>query len=258
MLQVGYVDTLLGRLMRSMRADGSWERSLVVVVADHGASFENKMRRRNLTEGNAGWILPVPLFIKQPGQTRGRTIKREVHTDQILPTVLESLELPVPTDVPPPLGSPTPPSASKILSSGGGSLDLGPTRLRHLFDQAVDYRNETFTDSSFFDLTGNRGLIGARADHRPDLDPINAEFDPFYGNTLADPSSGYLPAFVKGTVPGGPDCPKLAIALNGRVGLTVQSFPAEDGCEFSGVVDPSLFREGENDLRAFPIEAGGR
>ncbi|MBN8871155.1 MAG: sulfatase-like hydrolase/transferase [Solirubrobacterales bacterium] len=254
MLQLEYVDSVLGRLIQSMRADGSWQKALFVVVADHGASYENGQVRREVSEHNAGWILPVPLFIKRPGQTRGRVIKRTVHTNQTLPTMLDILGVPTPEGLPPTLRSPAATKDTKVLSTAGGEVDLSAVQLHRLFSRAVRYRNEIFASPSLYDLTGNLDLIGTRPDDQPSLDPIDAEFNPFYGNTRADPSSGYLPAYVTGTFPGGPECPKLAIALNGRVGLTIKSFPAEGECEFAGVVDPSLFREGENDLRAFRIK----
>ncbi len=40
LLQVGYVDTLVGALLRRLKAVGLYDRALVVVVADHGISFE--------------------------------------------------------------------------------------------------------------------------------------------------------------------------------------------------------------------------
>ena len=42
LLQVGFVDRLLGQLMTQMRRTGLWDRAMVVLVADHGISFRVK------------------------------------------------------------------------------------------------------------------------------------------------------------------------------------------------------------------------
>ena len=39
LLQVGFTDRLLGRLIARLRETGLWDRALVVVTADHGVSF---------------------------------------------------------------------------------------------------------------------------------------------------------------------------------------------------------------------------
>src|SRR5207249_3270872 len=64
LLQVGFVDTLVGQLINRLKAVGLYDRSLVVITADHGVSFRPKEFRRLLTPTNFQDILPVPLFIK--------------------------------------------------------------------------------------------------------------------------------------------------------------------------------------------------
>ena len=75
LLQVGYTDRLLGALLTRLRRTGLLERSLIVVTADHGYSFQVGVpSRRLLGEHNIEEIAPVPLFIKAPGQ-----MQSEVH-----------------------------------------------------------------------------------------------------------------------------------------------------------------------------------
>ena len=75
LLQVGYTDRLLGALLTRLRRTGLLERSLIVVTADHGYSFQVGVpSRRLLGEHNIEEIAPVPLFIKAPGQ-----MEAEVH-----------------------------------------------------------------------------------------------------------------------------------------------------------------------------------
>ena len=61
-----YVDTLLGRLLDALRANGLYDDAVIVVAADHGASFVTGKPRRPATRDNVGAIAPVPLFVKLP------------------------------------------------------------------------------------------------------------------------------------------------------------------------------------------------
>ena len=77
-LQLGFVDRLLGQLLDRLRQTGLYDRAVIVVTADHGMSFVTRRTpappfirgklgfRRDLTEKNAGELAAVPLFIKAP------------------------------------------------------------------------------------------------------------------------------------------------------------------------------------------------
>ena len=74
LLQVGYVDREIGRLLRRLRRTGLLEEALIAVVADHGYSFDlNVGSRRLVTPSNVEEIAPVPFFVKTPGRPRGRS-----------------------------------------------------------------------------------------------------------------------------------------------------------------------------------------
>ena len=92
LLQVGFTDRLLGRLIARLRETGLWDRALVVVTADHGVSFRvGQADRRAVTPENVEDIAPVPLFVKAPGQRTGRVSTRPVQTIDILPTIADEL-----------------------------------------------------------------------------------------------------------------------------------------------------------------------
>ena len=65
--------------------------SLIVVTADHGVSFRPGTPRRNVTSGNLVDIAFMPLFVKLPGQKRGRIDDSFVQTIDILPTIAAAL-----------------------------------------------------------------------------------------------------------------------------------------------------------------------
>ena len=96
LLQVGFADRLLGRLLRELKAQDLYDRSLVVVASDHGVSFRPGGSRRHLTEANFNDILTVPLLIKAPHQRQGQLSYRPTRTTDILPSIAGILGVPTP------------------------------------------------------------------------------------------------------------------------------------------------------------------
>ena len=96
LLQVGFVDRLLGRLIKKLKEEDLYDRSLIVIVADHGISFIPGLHGRQLQLMNYQQILSVPLLIKAPGQDRGHRIDGEAETIDLLPTIADILKLEIP------------------------------------------------------------------------------------------------------------------------------------------------------------------
>lgn len=87
--EVHYVDRELGRLFAALRARADYERTLVVVVADHGEGL-----------GDHGWWhhrilyqeqIRVPLILRIPDRAPRPALRELVRTTDIYPTVLELL-----------------------------------------------------------------------------------------------------------------------------------------------------------------------
>ena len=55
-----------------LRRTGLYDRTLVVVMADHGVSFRPGNCRRRVTRTNFADLASIPLFIKAPTQRKGR------------------------------------------------------------------------------------------------------------------------------------------------------------------------------------------
>lgn len=96
LLEVGYTDTLLARIIARMKETGLWDRALFVVTADHGAAFQSRIPRRSAVPENLGEIASVPLFIKSPGQTRPEITDRRTCATDILPMVAGDLGIDYP------------------------------------------------------------------------------------------------------------------------------------------------------------------
>ena len=99
LLQVGYVDTIVRSLISRLKEQGMFDRSMVVITADHGVSFELGVENRRVVRRdgrNAHEIAPVPLFVKRPGQRRGRVSSAWVRGTDVVPTIADALGLRLP------------------------------------------------------------------------------------------------------------------------------------------------------------------
>ena len=89
------VDSVIGGLVRKLKASGRWDSTMIVVTADHGLTFVPGESYRDVVNvGNPQTlddIYRVPLFVKYPGQSAGRIDDCPVSSVDILPTVLAAV-----------------------------------------------------------------------------------------------------------------------------------------------------------------------
>lgn len=95
--QLLYIDRLIGVLRRSLEQDGLWDRSLVVLLSDHGESLGEH------GEANHGYFiyqstLWVPLLMHWPASaSRGSSvISNPAGLIDVAPTILDFLHIPAP------------------------------------------------------------------------------------------------------------------------------------------------------------------
>jgi hypothetical protein len=84
---------MLGTLFDRLRAEGTFDDAIVVVTADHGVSFTSHTPIRAIHEGNLVDIAWAPLFIKAPGQREGRIDERIAQSVDIMPTIVDLLDI---------------------------------------------------------------------------------------------------------------------------------------------------------------------
>jgi len=95
--EVAYVDDAAGDLLAGLAARGLYDRTLVVLVGDHGETFWEHADLWN----HGLWVydttVHVPLVLRRPdGAWDGRVVSEPVSTIDVLPTVCELLGLQVP------------------------------------------------------------------------------------------------------------------------------------------------------------------
>ncbi|OYW21262.1 MAG: hypothetical protein B7Z55_05950 [Planctomycetales bacterium 12-60-4] len=89
LLQVGYADRVLGQILERLESCDMFDQSLLVVTSDHGYSFRANLPQRAPRPETLPDVMPVPLFVKLPGQTSGSTSDRNIETIDILPTIAD-------------------------------------------------------------------------------------------------------------------------------------------------------------------------
>jgi hypothetical protein len=100
LLQAQYTDALVGQMMERLRATDRYDESMIVIVSDHGYSFESGTQVRNLEQASLDSLAYAPLFVKLPGQDEGRIDDSNVTATDLLPTIADGagVEIPFPVE----------------------------------------------------------------------------------------------------------------------------------------------------------------
>ena len=263
LLQVGYVDLVLGRILDRLDAAGAYDDAVVVVVADHGASFRPHGERRRIHSGNMAEIAFVPLLVKAPGQTAGRVVDEHVTTLDVLPTIADLLgvEAPWETDGRSLAGDGLPEEPGVVVDTASGERVSGNV------DELVAQRDDVLARQ--VELFGDRDdapglyaagprpdLVGARVDALAVSEPGGIAFES-RGATRYDPDSTFAPVRVYGRIRGVPGGLDLAVAVNGRIAATTRSFEFDGETLVSALVPEEALRPGENSVRLYVVDGDG-
>ena len=265
LLQLAYTDRLLGKLLRRLRDTGLYDRAAIVVVSDHGVSFRRRDVRRGFTGTNLADMAPVPLFVKAPGQSRGRVVDKRVQTVDIVPTLADLLRARIPwrTDGRSML-DPGYPDRSKVRlvrNVDGKRLSIDAAVLEREKRAALARKDALFgSGASFpamFGFGPNRDLLGRRLSALPLVAGarVRARVDDREKLRNVDPDGPFLPAFLTGRLDGAAPGAQLelALAVNGRVAAVARSFPWRRQEVFAALVPESALRAGANQVRVLLV-----
>lgn len=266
LLQVGYVDHEISRLLARMRRTGMLDEAVLVVVADHGYSFQVGVpSRREVTESNIDEIAPVPMFVKAPGQISGRIDDAFVRNIDVMPTIADLLDVEIPwrTD-----GISTFSPASRELTS--------VSLVKRNFSRTVSINGEELVRrreanrlhwadvfgtgalstvlygdpwASVYRIGPNQELLGRRVDESMKL----------ISSQPRRTDGALWPTRVTGSIEGtGPDAQRdVAVAVNGRVAAVGRTFrlgPRRPEY-YSLLVPETSLRPGLNDVRVYEVRS---
>ena len=268
LLQVQFVDAILGRLVARLKEQGLYDRALLVVTSDHGVAFTPRRPFKAIMDSTVPTIVPVPLFIKRPFSQGGEISDRNVQSIDVLPTIADILDVALPWT---PAGvsavSAAPEPAEKtLLYNGARNRRTLPSSMRALVSdfvgrklalfgpskpgghwQPIDSPAAAIIDRPVSELTiGERSTLRLRLNDRHLYDDVK-------------PESGFVPARLIGQVMGVRGAAQrwpLAIAINGVVRATTWSGAGATLLpgRWSAIVSPASLSQGRNAVDVFVIE----
>lgn len=267
LLQLGFADRKVQELIAHLKRIGMYDDALVVVTADHGVAFRQGLfDRRKAAEDTWDALSPVPLFVKEPGQRRGRVDDAIVETTDIVPTIAEALTIDLPEETD---GKPTSSDAvqdrtevkmlkrdfSGWLRADGDSFDARKQALLDLklalYGVGADGPDRIYRIGPNQELLGRQAAPLASGDSSATVSLTDAgAYDD------VDPEGPDIPIWVTGTVSGGDgDERDVAIAVNGVVRAVSSTFELanRDGDLIAALVPPSSLRAGENRVDVYEV-----
>jgi hypothetical protein len=269
LLQLGFADHELARLLRHLEREGLYEKSLIVVAADHGVAFNTgEYDRRTITRENAEQIASIPLFVKAPRQ-RSRTVNDAyAETVDIVPTIFDVLNVRplVPMDG----RSAFAPEVQRRQTIH--ILQRGTFRpLRFTADEwergkaaALERKLRLFGVGRdgplrLFRIGPHRDLLLQPVRNFPVEQSGGARFVGAGEYRRVNLRSSTVPAWVTGYLKGVPAGRDLAVAVNGRIAALTTSFHLATGTEtlFAAMAPESSFRTGRNRVELFELRRAG-
>jgi hypothetical protein len=235
----------------------------VVVTADHGVSFRPGTPRRNITPGNLADIAFMPLFVKLPGQRRGRIDDSFVQTIDILPTIAAALhtKLPWPVDGKPLIGRKLPADGTvSIAASSGKAVTSDLRALLARRRQALAQQIATFGTGALgrvYRIGPHRELLG-RSVSTLAVHPSTTERVHVSGRELlngVDRKLDLVPTYITGTLSGShPAQQDLAIAANGTVAAVTRSYSDAGETKFGAMIPEQSLHAGANDVSVYAVD----
>ncbi len=96
MEKITMVDKWIGRLLDSVREQGLWDETMIVLMSDHGQPMGNGEHGHGIMRKTRPWpyeeLVHVPLMIRIPGIEENRRIKSFVQNVDVAVTILDVLE----------------------------------------------------------------------------------------------------------------------------------------------------------------------
>ncbi len=253
--QLGLLDVMLGRIFTEMDQAGTWEESMVIVLSDHGTSFEAGQHRRWPYEENRADLYRIPLFIKYPGQTVGEVVDEPAFGIDVMPTVVDTLQV-----------------RTEWEFDGISLLDLEGVHRQHdpirwccsgdpvstdleVLDAQVERNHRWIPDqSSWLGVAGvgsDAGLIGVAVETLEVMASEEVAWQLDLGSSLVEGSGeeGMVQTYVNGRIsfPSRSVPDHLLVVINGTIaGMTLVVPDGPQGGTFHGMIAEELVAAGPN------------
>ncbi len=262
LLQVTFVDELVGQLVRRLKEQNLFDESLVIITSDHGAAFEPGTSRRSVGDVTYPDVMLVPLLVKRPYQRAGRVRGENVEIIDILPTIADLLDVPLDWDFDGQslAGDEIAERPHKrIVAARLGPLDFPGVLPRA--QQRLDVRLNRFPPGpveGLYTVGPHPSLLGRALEelpHSTGQGPRAAlDGEAFLQNV--DLESDFVLSNISGSLPDvtAPTEPvHIAVAVNGIVRATTRTVVRWGRVEFAAPVPESALLAGANRVDLFEI-----
>lgn len=265
LMQLELVDEFVRQLLARLDEQGLLDQALIVVTSDHGASFRPGLPFKGIQTATLPDLLPVPLFIKAPGQRTGVVSDRNMQSVDILPTIGDLLgsALTWKADGVSAMSATPAPAVKRFHYTGASkTLEVEAEAIARARDEAVRRKVGLFGEGGFpAAAPGHRDLLGRRlADFEiEDGDFLGVVDEP---ERLIDPrpDADEWPAMITGRVRdmgGRPIDAEIALALGGRIAAVSRTVRGSDGPvgRWWAMVSPDAVAAAGNDVQVLVVPA---
>jgi hypothetical protein len=270
LLQLGFVDRLLGRLVARLKSQDMYDDTMIVVTADHGFAWQVGVpTRRSISLSNVDELGPVPFFVKRPRQKQGRVNDALARTLDVTPTIADVLNVP--------LGYRTDGSSafsravrarhqvSLTKRDFSSIVRISPARWKQRRHAIVRRRLAHLGSgdwaSLYTSLGPNRDLIGEQISSARSATRTRATISLSRSFAHVRRSSGIVPCQIAGRIHGAGAQQErdLAIAVNGRIEAVGRSFHLRGQRveSYSIMVPEHALREGRNTVEVLEVTDEG-
>ena len=252
LLQVEYTDALLGELVARLEANELYDDTALIVVADHGVSFEIGTENRDISGAGRPGTAFSPLFVKPPGPGEGTVSDENLMAIDLLPIVADLTGTAIDWDI-----DGSAPGSAAIDRRGTEKYTFeieGPSDARRLsealhydgvadFPEATDRWIRPWQEGdgeldALLELLDNDDLIGVPID---ELSTQAAGAIQVWGlGALTSGQKDPPAALVQGRVDAALDAAEILVAIDGTIVTGSKVYPTENGPGFLALL-PSAF-----------------
>jgi hypothetical protein len=265
LLQVAFVDRLIGELIDRLKKTGLYDEALVIVTADHGVSFRAGTSRRGLDPAHPTDIMGVPLFFRSPNQSMGFVSDRPVELVDIFPSLARVLGTPIPWKVDGRsfLESDFPQREERVFFYSGKLIHqkYDPEARSAELQKKIKYFGERTPNEQLFQIGPHAQWIGKPVTEAgfPVQSGIRILLDHPESYVDVDLDAPLVPSYITGRVVGKNEelhGTLLAVAVNGILRAVTGTHPLPDGTiVFSCLVPEDSFHQGSNKVEVLALRA---
>jgi hypothetical protein len=267
LLQVQYLDGLIGKLMHKLDSENLFDESMIILVGDHGVGFTQGEKFREVFPNNYPEMMWVPFFIKYPHQEKGETLDWNVETLDTLPTIASVLKFHIPwREDGYSLLNGRPPRTTKKIGIDFGKKRLVKSGGLEQIQRSVDRKIQMFGEeqnANLYKAGPDPWMLGKSASSESSDPNITVTINKSERFQNVDLDSRSLPALITGTIQSQSLLDNryaIAIAMNGIFCATGYTHPLrKKGRQLFRVMIPeNSFVKGSNDVKVFVRNPDGK